>query len=246
MQYSNPPIVEAIVDINCDMPTDFSLEAHQTSAREIFQKDYPVARIQRMREFHIEQSEDEPPSQQINDGIDAYRYLKEDKLQLVQVRQQGYSFNRLKPYGSLDEYLPEIKRTWEAYEKLVKPVVIRSIHLRYVNLLPLPDVNGKVDTDIYFKTGPQLPDEENLQLGGFLIHNVAIEPGTKNQVNIRLASQGEVDNKLQVVLDIEAVSTKNIQPDAWPDIESQIQQLRELKNRVFEKTLTAKCKELFK
>jgi len=246
MQYQNPPIVEAIVDIHCDMPTDFSLEAYQTSARETFKSDYPVAKILRKREYQIEQNADEPPSHQINDGIDAYRYLKADKLQLVQVRQQGYSFNRLQPYSSLDDYLPEIKRTWEAYVKLVKPVVIRSIHLRYINLLPLPSVNGKLNTDDYFKTGPHLPDEETLQLGGFLIHNVAIEPGTKNQVNIRLASQDSVDNKLPVILDIEAVSNKDIQPENWSEIESQIQQLRELKNRVFDKTLTDKCKEMFK
>ena len=48
-------------------------------------------------------------------AIQSLQFLHEDEKQLVQVMAQGFSFNRLAPYTSLDDYLPVIQRTWELF-----------------------------------------------------------------------------------------------------------------------------------
>ena len=69
-------------------------------------------------------------------GIQALQFLHADEKQLVQVRAQGFSFNRLAPYTSLDDYLPEIERTWHLFVGLASPVQIRVVQLRYINRIP--------------------------------------------------------------------------------------------------------------
>ena len=80
----------------------------------------------------------ELPALSIKHGVQALQFLQDDERQLVQVRVQGFSFNRLAPYTSLDDYLPEIKRTWGLYVDLVKPVQVRQIRVRYINRILLP------------------------------------------------------------------------------------------------------------
>ena len=72
----------------------------------------------------------------------------------MQVRAQGFSFNRLAPYSGLDDYLPEIERTWSLYVDLASPVQIRAIRLRYINRILLPLAANTVDLDEYLKIGP--------------------------------------------------------------------------------------------
>ena len=44
----------------------------------------------------------------------------------------------------LDEYLPEIERTWRFFVELASPVQVRRIRLRYINRILLPLASGGV------------------------------------------------------------------------------------------------------
>jgi len=108
---------------------------------------------------------------------------------LTKVRMQGFSFNRLAPYTSLDDYLPEIERTWGLFASIASPVQIRVVRLRYINRILLPLTNGRVELEDYLKVGPRLPDEDRLRFAGFLNQYAAVEIDTGHQVNIVLTSQ---------------------------------------------------------
>jgi uncharacterized protein (TIGR04255 family) len=164
----------------------------------------------------------------------------------VQVRVQGYSFNRLAPYTSLDDYLPEIERTWRLFIAVASPLEVRRVRLRYINRILLPTADEQVDLDRYFRTGPRLPDEESLILLGFLDRHLVVERETDNQVNIILTAQAMENGLLPVILDIEASRAETSEPADWASLLLRIQSLRELKNRVFRNTLTDQCLELFR
>jgi uncharacterized protein (TIGR04255 family) len=59
-------------------------------------------------------------------ALAAFQFLKNDEKQLVQFRNEGFSFNRLAPYTTLDDYLPQIKKNWEIYRIVAAPSEIRS------------------------------------------------------------------------------------------------------------------------
>jgi uncharacterized protein (TIGR04255 family) len=245
LPFPNPPIVEAVFDVDCDLPTGFVLAGLEEPARAQFKDQYPKPRTQFLQEFRMEAKPDATLNTSTRRAVEAFQYLHDDEKQLVQVRAQGFSFNRLAPYSSLDDYLPEIERTWRLYADLVLPVQIRMIRLRYINRIFLPMEGDKLDLDEYLKIGPRLADEESLMLSSFLSQQNTVEKGTGHQVNLVLASQAAGDGKLPLILDITVACPVNSESTDWSNIEAFVKSLRSLKNRVFLNTLSPKCIQLF-
>ena len=182
----------------------------------------------------------------VRGALAAFQFLQTDEKQLVQVRTQGFSFNRLAPYTGFDEMLAEVERTWRLYVKIASPVQVRVIRLRYINRILLPLTDGRVDLDEYLKVGPKLPDEERLAFGGFLNQQVATEKGTGHQAVTVLTTQPVEGDKLPLIFDNSVTASEPREPTDWPSILQNIQSLRDLKNHIFERTLTAKCLNLFR
>lgn len=241
----NPPIVEAILDVDCDHPPGFDLTKLDASVVAVFQDRYPKPRQQLLQEHLVETADNASTKMTMRLAVQALQFSQDDEKQLVQVRAQGFSFNRLAPYSSLDDYLPEIERTWQLYVGIASPIQIRAIRLRYINSILLPVTASTLDLDEYLKTGPRVPDGCNLMLSGFLHQLVATDKDTGHQVNTVLTSQASVNGMLPVILDITVTSTSGPEMPEWATISRTVASLRGLKNRVFENTLTPRCLELF-
>ena len=241
----HPPIVEAVLDVDCDMPPAFDLAALEQTTREAFRDQYPKFHTQFLEEHRFEKKVDQPIQVFARRGIQAFQFLQEDEKQLVQVRMQGFSFNRLAPYTNLDDYLPEIERTWSLFIGLALPVQIRVVRLRYINRILLPLIDGRVELEGYLKVGPRLPDEDRLRFAGFLNQYTAVEMDTGLQVNVVLTSQLPESDKVPIIFDISVTSSETAEPEDWAWLLAKTQSLRRLKNRIFRNTLTEQCLNLF-
>lgn len=245
LRLANAPIIEAVLDINCDLDPSTDLEALQEVAKERFQPSYPKARRQMTQRHEFRAEGEKPPQVSVRKGVSALQFLVEDERQIIQIRPEGYSFNRLAPYSSLDEYLPEVERTWGIFRQLVNPLQIRRVALRFINRIPLPADQGRVELADYLKISPELPDDE-LEFIGFLDQHSAVDPKTGNQVNITLVMQPLEGDRLPLIFDIDASRVVSGSPEDWTLIRTTLDSLRVLKNRVFERTLTEKCLNLFR
>ena len=237
----NAPIIEAVLDINCTMPAALKLETVEDAARDAFRADYPKFRKQLLLQHSIKKPAGGPAEVSGSNALQAFQFLKDDEKQLVQLRNNGFSFNRLEPYSSLDDYIPEIRKQWDSYRGLVLPVTIRRISLRYINRLLLPVDSGNLRIGDYLRHAPQLPDGVDLSFTGFLHQHQAMEAGTGNQVAIGLASQPMENSSLPVILDIAASRDCRLDPRNWEEISAIIHSLRALKNQVFKQSLTVPC-----
>ncbi len=242
----NPPIVEMVLDIECDLPPGQHLQTLETRARELFTDTYPKFRAQLLQEHQIAAKPGELPEVSVRRGVEALQFLKADEKQLVQVRASSYSFNRLAPYTTLADYLPEIERTWRRYVDLATPVQVRLIRLRYINRILLPITAGGLELNEYLRVAPHLPDEKKMTFVGFLNHHAAVEVATGHQVNIVLMSQLPEGERLPIILDNAASSEERAAPSDWTWILAKIQSLRSLNKRIFRDTLTEKCLNLFR
>ena len=245
LKLPHAPIVEAVLEIDCDMPPSFSLQQLEQAARDAFRDRYPEFRTQFLHEHSIETKPGAAPRVSVRNAVQAFQFFQSDQKQLIQVRMPGYSFNRLAPYTTLDEYLPEIERTWRTFVGLATPKHVRGIRLRYINRILLPLVDGKVDLTHYLELGPRLPDEENLTFTGFLIQQTAIDRKTGNQSTTVLTTQPIEGGRLPIILDNSVGCIGSGEPAAWDWILTKILSLREFKNRIFRKTLTPECLNLF-
>lgn len=226
------------------MPSTFDIAAMEDSSRNQFRDKYPKFRKQYIEEHRFESKSGEPSKHSTDRRIQSFHFLQEDEKQLVQLRTQGFSFNRLAPYSSLDDYLPEIERIWRLWVDIVSPVQIRAIRLRYINRILLPLKPEGIELSEFFKTYPTLPDE-NLILSGFLNQYHAIEKSTGFQVNVVFTGQPQENDKAPFIFDNTSIWTGTAKTEDWDWILQQIMSLRGLKNRVFENTLTKKCLQLF-
>lgn len=247
LKLKNPPIVEVVLDIDCDFRPSFDLTEIEGSLRDALRETYPKLRQQLVQEHTIEATEAEA-KHAVRHTRQALQFLTEDEKQLVQARIGGFSFNRLAPYSTLDDYMAEIERTWSIFMRLAKPVTIRRVSLRTINRLVFPlEENGSVELDHYLKNVPKLPDEDGMEGTGFLSQYSAIEKGTRNSLTVVLTTQPGDAKDYPVIFDIN-VSADEVsvaEPSDWLGITKIIESLRCLKNRVFKNTITQQCLSLY-
>jgi len=239
------PIVEAVIDIDCDMPANVDVEALDTAARAGLAGSYPTARRRMLSEHEISASQDQTLAVTSRQGLQALQYFSADEKQLVQFRPSGFSFNRLAPYATLDDYFAEIERTWKVFVDIAKPVVIRVVRLRYINRIQLPMTDARLELNDYLKLAPRLADEDRLSFAGFFNQHSVLEPATGNRANIVFATQPLMGDQLPIIFDIEAFKEVSVEPADWTTISGKITSLRSLKNLVFRNSLTDKCLNLF-
>lgn len=244
-QLRNPPIVEAVVDIDCDLPAGFGLGEVAGLAAEAFGDTYPITATRHVEQYTFTPTPGGPPSQSVRSDIQALQHFNKEKNQLVQVRADGYTFNRLQPYTSLDALLPEIERTWALYRDLASPIKVTALRLRYINRIDLPFDGGRVEIDDYFTIGPRTPAGEGMSLGPFLVQFMMIDNTTRCVANVRLAAQDLHPEGISLILDIEAVKNEELAPDNWECIAERIACLREFKNRIFHGSITEKTREKY-
>ena len=184
-------------------------------------------------------------------ALEALRYFRKDEEQLVQIRSSGYSFNRLRPYPGFEQCLQDIERTWCTYREAIEPLEVRELRLRFINQIEIPfeSVEKTVELDSYLAIGPKLPDDDRLQMAGFLHRHQVVEPSSGNRAIITLNDQSRTDaqhsDRLSILFDIATARSLSCEPSDWSTIEQTLRSLRSLKNLVFSRTLTQRCLELF-
>jgi uncharacterized protein (TIGR04255 family) len=235
-----------VLDIDCDVRPTVDLASLEEAARQAFADRYPRFRAQSFQEHRIDQHGEGAPVVSTRRGLQALQFLTEDEKQVVQVRPQGFSFNRLAPYTALDDYLPEIERGWGLYRGLVTPLAVRLVRLRYINRIPLPLKDGNIAFSDYIPSAPQLLEPAGLSSRGFLNQVVGVDDSTGNEVTVVLATQPHEGSVLPVILDISAARGGALDADDWGPILGRIQSLRRLKNHVFQSTLSPQCLSLFR
>ncbi len=129
----NAPIIEALIDIRVKLDSSFEVEKILSIYDKIKTK-YPEKQKQQISQviFGIdEKNQEKSPIKKIN----GFRFISEDKKQILQARLDGFTFSRLKPYKSWDELKKEAKRLWDFYKEIVKPLAIKRVAVRYINNL---------------------------------------------------------------------------------------------------------------
>lgn len=244
--FANPPVVEAVVDIDCDLPADVELGGLEKRARERYADKYPGFR-RRLRQHPRVAAGD------VGEATSAFQFLSGDERQLVQIRLGGFSFNRFAPYTNLDDYLPEIERTWGIYAGLVSPLAICQIRLRFINRIVLPADDGFVDLSEYLRLCPKVPEALSLELTSVLNQYTAVEPATGNEANVRMVIEQQdrlpltpLRQSPPVIVDIAGINRRSFDPRIWENVEATIRALHRMVNTIFWGSLTQRCLDLFR
>lgn len=238
--YSRPPIVEALLDIQVDLPGDFRVESLLKCQQKV-KKDYPGTKTAQFVTSEVEFGQKLSTSASSESA--GYVFGSPDGKQLFQAKRTGFTFNRLAPYPGWDAFSAEAQRLWEEYRRHAKPRGYKRVALRYIDRFDFEMPLVKMET--YFRTYPEVSrDLPQLMAGFFFRVNLPIEEIKATATITQTAVKPQGDDQSSILLDIELFRTDDLPPgnELWPLFET----LRTWKNKVFESCITDNARELIR
>jgi uncharacterized protein (TIGR04255 family) len=242
--FTNPPITEALIDIRAELPSDITISDLE-KLHEKIESCYPKKRMRQRWEADIKFTKQEGArAESKNVGPDGYLFESADDRQIVQYRLDGFTFNRLRPYKNWETMRSEAKQLWDLWVEGVKPLLVTRLALRYINSIDIPEKPFSLEE--YFTAPPRVPAGLSSILEGFLSRIVIGFPETASKAILTQAIQPpKSPNVASILLDSDVyreVRLPGNAPEIWPILED----LRHLKNEIFDKSLTEKTKERFR
>jgi uncharacterized protein (TIGR04255 family) len=181
----------------------------------------------------------QPPEQLFHDlGWRGLRLQSADGRYIAQFNRDAFSFSRLQPYETWDQFKEEAMRLWRVYADLAKSFEVQRLGVRFINRINLPV--GEVRLEDYLRVPPQTPEQLDLQIMNFFHQDNLLVAGHAYAVNIvktvqppqRPGSDGG-----GLILDIDVFTTEPFQQGA-DAIDNRLAEMRWLKNKIFYNSLT--------
>jgi uncharacterized protein (TIGR04255 family) len=153
--------------------------------------------------------------------------------------------NKLKPYARWESLRDEARTLWEDYVSVARPNVVRRIALRYINRLELP--LPITDFKEYVRTAPDIAPGIPQAISGFFLRLEIPHPNgvlalvTEAIEPVEKRASGDI---VPFILDIDVIRQETLSPEA-PDLWEKLEELRDVKNEIFFKTITPKTEALF-
>jgi uncharacterized protein (TIGR04255 family) len=240
---SKPPIKEALIDIRIATDTTVDLDRLRGIRSELA-IEYPSIdeRHEFKAELRIEAGKIVPPSAE-NLGLAALVFATADKTRLVQVRRDGFTVNQVGGYTTADALIDEALRLAAIYSRIVAPVAVTRIAMRYINALALPYAPGE-DFKKYLTAPPDMPEDAPQTVSSFLCRMVAHDGEDVVIVTQKLDPPLTDGGSAAVTLDVDAFSPIQIEPNLEV-VSAVLRRLRLLKNRTFFALLTDQALELY-
>ncbi len=242
VRYKNPPIIEAVFDINAEVSSRDDLKIFDDFYSKIKDR-FP----EKNESFAIKNSigfkdgQLTPPvSEKVLRG---FVYQNKSDAKVVQARFDGFTFNKLKPYFDFEELIEEAKPLWELYKVVINPIRITAISFRYINTIVLPQPVNELKE--YFLTYPEIGAGIPQNINNYFYSFEIVDPKSGAIGNV-IQTVGEVTPETaSVIFDITALKKTMINPKQDQEIWTIVKQLREFKNLIFNNSLTTKTKEMF-
>lgn len=242
-KFPKAPITEALFDIQIEPILGLSAKDIEVVHPELASA-YPIKKPRRLWETKLEIKEGNPVQTVSEDkGIQGYQFWTTDEKQVAQFRLDGYSFSRLKPYGSWEECFPEAIKVWKIYLNNFRPTNIKRLALRYINLIEIPST--KVELNDYFTQPPQPPAELPQDLEEFLSRIVIRFDKTTHAITTLMTQPQAKHDVLRIAFDIDVFSIVNL-PATYDKLEIEFGKLHSIAWNIFKKSIKSKTEDLFK
>ena len=231
LKLSNPPITEAVIDIKVRLDENFNPE-NFSQVYEDIRNEYP----------------NKMPRSQLTVGVDmpthniskwgnfvGYWFQSEDKEKIVQFRNDGFSFNKLQPYSSWEEISEEARELWKRYKKITPNLHIWRVGVRYINHIATSRGSGLLELEKYLSEPPSAPRGIQGELSGFL-SRISVKTEEQN-IFCTVTTTFNLDLDA-IILDIDAYKERET---GFEDesVQEVLETLREVKNNIFENSLTS-------
>ena len=233
-QYSKPPIKEAVFDLQ----TRYEKAFDQKLFDAFFKKIPEYSNYEPLKHININTDDMTKKDETIG-----YRCISKDKKQIVQFKKDGFSFSRLEIYDGWDKSYKETLKLWGKYCEAVEPEAITRVATRFINKFKIPHVFTKPEE--YFKMYIQY-NKDISRVWNQMSHRVLLSHTHGITSHIVFDSIVNKSNQfVDVLLDIDVFSDNlGLSPSKHSILENTFNQLRKIKNDIFEKSITDKVRQM--
>ena len=153
--YEHAPIAEAIIELQCDLPAEVTLEdLARVVDREVFTSESPAVFISGQIEVSPDGIKGDTTGQQIG-----HLYRRSDGLRAIQSRLNGFAYSVLAPYDRWETFSSEAWEHWQTYRDIARPTKVSRLGVRFVNRIDVPQAS--IEIKDYLRTSvdvsPYLP-----------------------------------------------------------------------------------------
>ena len=234
----NAPIREAVIDLRCDVEGgEQDVLDSLWSMRKRLSEEFPEEGL--VHSARVEVALDgESPKLRHDNALLGYALSSADQSRVVQLRRDGFTFSRLRPYPSWEQVATQAKSFWNIYTSGLKSVKVTRLGVRYVNEIEVP---AGVALEDFFSEPPKAPrTRQPLRLESAIDRFVLSQPSTSVRAIVSRALS-PVNGTSLVVFDIDVFLVVEGMDSKDDSIWDQIEQLRHAKNDIFFENLTDGC-----
>lgn len=245
LAYANPPITEAIIDLRIA-----PLATEPARLLEIFRaslsNEYPVNQeLQSVAaHFVVAGGDDGKPTADMATASLGILRSNPEKNQIVQLKLNGFTFSRLRPYHSWDAFAFHARSLWDQYRELcAEKVIVTRLAIRTINRLDIPEPVG--DLKKWLKTYPEVGQDLPQLLDGYFMQIAQSHTGIrcKNLIN-QTVQAPSVEGTVAIILDIDLFRDENV-PQEEEEIWMLFEQMRDVKDEIFHACITDETIRLF-
>lgn len=130
IQYENAPITESLIDIRVAVLPSSKMPALE-AIHESVKEHYPEKK--ECYQFEARFSLGAEVGATAHNAPMGYSFQTKDGKQIFQARLDGFTFNRLRPYGNWIELRDQARKLWGIYRAAIGPRKIIRVAVRYIN-----------------------------------------------------------------------------------------------------------------
>lgn len=244
IKYTKPPLMEALLDIRVGIDPEFESKRLEEFYQAV-KSNFPIKQVQTQFQTEFKVKKDKNPVVNTVKKINGLILKAIDNSRILQSKLDGYTFNKLKPYNGWDKFSGEAFPLWEEYKNIIKPISVKRLALRFINLIEIPLPVDDLKT--YFNTFPTIAKNLPYDVSEFLLRVVLNDDKSKNKAivsqAIDLTKLGR--DKLPIIFDIDVYREVSLKPED-EKINEVFESLREFKDLIFEESLTEEAKNLIR
>jgi uncharacterized protein (TIGR04255 family) len=239
--YPKAPITEAVVHLavaGVAAPDDVQKLVKR------FAKDYPQQ--QTLTNINVTLDTTGGPTT-VEQHPRGFRLQSNDQVDFLLLFPDGVAAARLAPYPGWEHLRDRARAAWTEWRRNIGYGALKRVGIRYINRIDVPIKQAQaIDTERYLRFGPRVPDFSPHPLNGFLVQ--ATRPTVLEHwsvsVTSTVVSPPPLINLASMTLDIDIFRTEQI-PGRDGELWDRIEQVRELKNAIFEACITDEARKLF-
>jgi uncharacterized protein (TIGR04255 family) len=236
--YKRPPITEAVIEMRFAAPIDSATLDKVSSA---FKPLYPGEEFLKGVQFQMNLDVTSSAPQTIEQM--GYRRSSPDQTHILVLMPPSLIMSQLAPYPGWDQFFGRFCRDWDIWKKSVGYRKIIRIGVRYINRIDIPSSDPVVYEEHFLNVYPHIPEV----LGPVMQYAVQaqlpiVDIGCNLTLNSSVVPSPLLGHRSFV---IDQDIGKDNPPQNDDDIYNVLNEIRVIKNRVFEACITDRARELF-